>query len=168
MIIIFTGNGKGKTSAALGTAFRSIGWENKVAIIQFIKGNKEIGEWKTASKLKNIEIFQFVDDKKLVIGKPTEDHLHSMPSALAKTMEIITSHKFQLIILDEINNAISHKLVKVSEIIKILLDNPDADYILTGRSADPRLVEIADTVTEMKKVKHPFDKGVLAKRGIDY
>lgn len=168
MIVIFTGDGKGKTSAALGTALRASGWGHKVAIIQFIKGNKEIGEWQAINDIDNIDIFQFLDDEKMMIGKPTNRHLKSMEAALKQTSAIVSSSKYQLIILDEINNAIDHGLVDVGRIIELISSRPDIDFILTGRGLDPKLVQIADTVTEMKKIKHPFDTGKLAKKGIDY
>jgi cob(I)alamin adenosyltransferase len=167
MIIIFTGEGKGKTSAALGTALRASGWGKKVAVIQFIKGNKEIGEWQAIQELPNIDIFQFLDDNRLFIGKPTDNHRASMKTALETTTEVVSSGKYQLVVLDEINNAISHGLVNVDWILN-LIAHCDSDFVLTGRDADPKLIEIADTVTEMKKIKHPFDSGKLAKKGIDY
>jgi len=168
MIVIFTGDGKGKTSAALGTALRASGWGYKVAVIQFIKGNKQIGEWQAIQKIDNIDIFQFLNDKKLMIGEPTDAHLDSMTKALAATKAIIESGEYKLIILDEINNAIYHKLVAIDQVISLIKHQPGIDFILTGRKADSKLIDIADTVTEMKKVKHPFDQGKLATKGIDY
>lgn len=168
MILVFTGDGKGKTSAALGVALRSSGWGNRVAIIQFIKGNKKIGEWQAIQNIKNIEIFQFLDDSKLYIGRPEEKHRETIADILAKIQDIAESNKYQLIILDEVNNTIKYDLIGVGEIIKILKKYPKIDFILTGRDADPKIIKIADSVTEMKKIKHPFDQKIPAKKGIDY
>lgn len=168
IIIIFTGDGKGKTSAALGIAFRASGWGKKTAIIQFIKGNKEVGEWKAIKNNKAIDVFQFIDDKSLYIGYPTQKHKDSMAKAILETKTIINSGKYQLIILDEINNALQHRLVELDNVIKLLHPNTDIDFILTGRGAPLKLIEMADCVTEMKKIKHPFDQKIIAKKGIDY
>lgn len=167
MILIFTGNGKGKTSAALGIAFRASGWGKKTAIVQFIKGHKEIGEWKAANANKLIDIFQFLDDPKLFIRKPREEHKKTIPNILER-LKILCAEGYSLIVLDEVNNAISHGLVGVGEIMEILKANPEVDFILTGRDAPEELVEMADLVTEMKEIKHPFNQGKIAKQGIDY
>lgn len=168
MIIVFTGDGKGKTSAALGVAMRSSGWGNRVAIVQFIKGNKEIGEWQAIQKIDNIEIFQFLDDTKLYISLPEEKHKNTITNILDKIKEISESKQFKLIILDEVNNAIKHGLVRANEIIKILKSYPEIDFILTGRDASAEIIRLADLVTEMKKIKHPFDSKIPAQKGIDY
>jgi len=168
MIIVFTGNGKGKTSASLGIALRASGWGKKVAIIQLIKGYKKIGEWKAIQKISNIEIFQFLDDKNLSISKPTDQHKISMPKAISKINELVDSGEFQIIILDEINNAFHFNLLEVNTIIPILLKHPEIDFIFTGRDAPEELIKMADLVTEMKEIKHPFQKNTPAKKGIDY
>lgn len=168
MIIIFTGDGKGKTTAALGVALRSAGWGRRTAILQFIKGNKKVGEWGAIKNIADIDIFQFVDDHKYYIGKPEIKHKESIPVALHQLKLIVKSKKYDLIILDEINNAIDHKLIDVNQIIEIIRNQPKTDFILTGRNASHKLIKVADLVTEMKKIKHPFDSGLLAKKGIDY
>ncbi len=168
MTIIFTGDGKGKTSAALGVALRSSGWGNKVAVVQFIKGNKEIGEWKAIQKIGGIDIFQYLNDKKLYIANPEKRHRDTMPAVMDDIGRLAESGDYSLVVLDEVNNAINHKLVKVKKIVSILKTYPKTDFILTGRNADPELVKMADMVTEMRNIKHPFDRGVPAKKGIDY
>ena len=168
MIVVFTGEGKGKTSAALGIALRASGWHKKTAIVQFIKGNKEIGEWKAISENEYIDIFQFLEDKKHYIAEPDRNHHKSIPEIIIKINKIIESASYDIIVLDEVNNAIFYGLVGVGEIIKILRGSPSIDFILTGRNAAPEIIEIADMVTEMNKIKHPFDKKISAKKGIDY
>lgn len=169
MIIIYTGDGKGKTTAALGLAFRAAGWNQKVAIIQFIKGYKNIGEWKIIKRIPEIDIFQSFDDKIMAIGKPEEKHSNFSALTLKLAKKIIRMKKYDVVILDEINNAISHNLVEVGEIVKLLTEKPaELTVVLTGRNAPKKLIDLADTVTEMKKHKHIYDKGVSAKKGIDF
>lgn len=168
MIIIFTGDGKGKTSAALGTALRASGWQKRVAILQFIKGNKQTGEWQAIKKLGNIDIFQFLNDHNLYIAEPEQKHRESMNEAIAHLKSILQEEKYDLVILDEINNAIHHQLLDPDQIVTLLKSYPKIDFILTGRNLDRKLLALADTVTEMRKIKHPFDSKTMAKKGIDY
>jgi len=183
MLITFTGNGKGKTSAALGVALRSLGWNKKICVIQFIKGDKEVGEWKF---IKNnvgtdhdlpIEIHQFHDDKKYSITEKNilenKEYKKSCEKAWSFAKEIILGKKFNLVILDEINNVIHYKLLDEKDVLDFIRKNSslicgDSDIIFTGRNASQKLIDIADLVTEMKEVKHPFQKGISAKEGIDY
>ncbi len=174
MIIVFTGNGKGKTSAALGTALRSLGWKKKVVIIQFIKGNKEIGEWKSA-KENNIDMFQFYEEEKYNIGVPGEKYREGCQRAWEFVKDIIKKKKYDLIILDEIINAMFYKLVDEKEVIDFLKKAnvkggapKGLDIVLTGRGASEKLVKIADIATDMKELKHSFKQGIPAKKGIDY
>lgn len=169
LIIVYTGEGKGKTSAALGIAMRSAGWGDKVAIVQFIKGYKETGEWKLIDQIKEIDIFQTMDDKVMVIGKPNKKHKIASAKALKLAKKLISDGKHKIIILDEINNAICYDLVEAGEIIALLADRPvEQTVVLTGRGAPPEVIEIADLVTEMKEIKHPFKSGVVAKKGVDF
>ena len=180
MLIVFTGNGKGKTSAALGTALRASGWEKRVAIIQFIKGNKEVGEWKLLQKISNIEIHQFFDNYKLDITEKeitdikSKEYKDSCQKAWEFAKETILNGKHDLIVLDEINNALNYGLLDKKEILEFIRDysdensDSDSDIILTGRNAPAEMIEIANLVTEMKEIKHPFQKGISAKEGIDY
>ena len=181
MIIIFTGNGKGKTSAALGIALRSLGWERSICIIQFIKGNKEVGEWKFLNeivKLLNYQIVikQFGDDKKLSITEKgildNPEYKKSCEEAWRFTKEMILSKKYDLVILDEINNALNYKLLNENEVLSFVGANccspNDSDIIFTGRDASQSLIDLADMVTEMIETKHPFQKDISAKKGIDY
>lgn len=169
MIIVYTGNGKGKSTASFGLAIRAAGWGKKVAIIQFIKGYKNTGEWKFFQKITEIDIFQFHDDKKISISNPTNKHLKSSRKAIDLAKFIICNNKYDIVILDEINNAINHGLVEVGEIIEILRSKPKKlTLVLTGRDACNEIIKIADIATEMKEIKHHFKKHIPAKKGIDY
>lgn len=169
MIIVYTGNGKGKTTAALGLAMRAAGWGQQVAIIQFIKGFKDTGEWKMIERIPEIDIYQTFDDKKLGIGKPRPEHRKSVSDGIKLTKKIIKNKKYDVVILDEINNAVHYGLVEAGEIIKLANEKPvEMTIVFTGRGAPKQLLEIADLVTEMKEIKHPFKSGIPAKRGIDF
>lgn len=169
LTIVYTGKGKGKTTAALGIAMRSAGWGEKVAIVQFIKSYKKTGEWQLINQLKEIDIYQTGDDKVMAIGKPNKKHKKIVADALKLARKIISNRQHKIIILDEINNAMNYDLVEAGEIIKLLRDRPvEQTVVLTGRGAPPELIEIADLVTEMKEIKHPYKLGIRAKKGIDY
>lgn len=175
MILIFTGNGKGKTTAALGQGFRAVGDGKKVLAVQFIKGPWKSGEEEAAKK--------FGDDFKIIKGGlgfvgilgdklPMEDHRKAAEETWESAKREILSGNWDMVILDEINNAIHLKLVTVEKVFnflkKIKEENLKTDVILTGRDAYSSLVEIADLVTEMKEIKHPFQKGKEAQRGIEF
>jgi cob(I)alamin adenosyltransferase len=177
MLIVFTGNGKGKTSAALGTALRASGWDRRVAIVQFIKGNKEIGEWKLIKAVNSpqVEIFQFFEDGKYSITEKSilenPEYKKSCETAWEFAKRIIKEKEHDLIILDEINNTLHNELLDEKKVLSFVLKHcnaPGLDIICTGRDAPAKLIKIADLVTEMKEVKHPFKKGISAKKGIDY
>ena len=183
MLIIFTGNGQGKTSAALGIALRSLGWDKGILIIQFIKGNKEVGEWKyinqETKKPRNqetkIDIIQFFDDKKYSITEKeivdirSKEYKESCEKAWNFMKKAIETKKYDLIILDEIINVIHYKLIDEEKVIRFLkkYSNSEFDIVLTGRSASKKLIDVADTVTELREIKHIFKKGISAKKGIN-
>ncbi len=166
---IFTGDGKGKTSAALGVALRALGQGLRVHIVFFMKGDFPYGEQKILSELSNItfERFGFQDFVDPANVKPEEKE--EARKALEAARKAVLSRKYDVVILDEVNVAVAWKLVDIDEMIKLVRDKPEkVELILTGRYADPRLIELADLVTDMVKVKHPYDKGVLSRKGIDY
>lgn len=178
MIIIFTGNGKGKTTAALGQAIRALGQEKKVLIIQFIK-NISSGEHKFFSSfLFPLSSFRIIKGGKGFVGilgdkLPFSEHKKAAQKILKLAAQKINppadGKKYDLIVLDEINVAVNLKLLSAKKVLDILKNFPkDKDIILTGRSAPKSFIKIADLVTEMKEVKHPFKKGVRAKKGIEF
>lgn len=169
LVELFTGDGKGKTSAALGVALRALGQGLKVYIVFFMKGDFPYGEQKVLSQLPGITFerfgFQdFVDPANVKLEEKAE-----AKKALQAARKAMLSGKYDVVILDEVNVAVAWKLIDIEEVIKLVQDRPEnVELILTGRYADPRLIELADLVTDMVKVKHPYDKGILSRKGIDY
>ena len=169
LVEIFTGDGKGKTSAALGVALRALGQGLSVHIVYFMKGGFPYGEQKSLSELSNVtfENFGFQDFVDPANVKPEEKE--EARKGLEAARKAMLSLKYDVVILDEANIATAWKLIDLDDVIKLIHDKPEnVELILTGRYADPRLIELADLVTDMVKVKHPYDKGILSRRGIDY
>tara|TARA_Y100000814_G_scaffold73540_1_gene45468 strand:- start:401 stop:934 length:534 start_codon:yes stop_codon:yes gene_type:complete len=172
LVIVYTGNGKGKTTAALGMALRSIGYDHKVCMLQFIKGSWHYGEMDSSKKLE--PNFELIAVGKGFVGilddnSPREEHEKYAAEAVRICREKIFSEKYDVIILDEVNYAITLGLIDVQEIIKIIKEKPsELDLVLTGRDVKEEIVELADLVTEMKEIKHPFKSGIKAKKGIDF
>ena len=169
LVYIFTGDGKGKTSAALGVILRALGHGLKVYIVYFLKGDYPYGERSILAKLPNVTmaIFGhrgFIDPAQI---KPEE--IEQAKQALAAAREAMLSGSYELVVLDEVNLAAAWKLVELDEVIRLIEDKPQkVELILTGRKADTKLIKLADLVTEMLKIKHPYDEGITARKGIDY
>jgi cob(I)alamin adenosyltransferase len=172
LLIIYTGNGKGKTSAALGTAFRAVGQGFKVLMVQFIKGSWHYGELDAALMLGDERfVIKPMGRGFVKVGaeKPDPEDVALVEKAWEFARDSILSRQFQLVILDEINYAIHYGMLRAEVVAEALARRPeDVHVILTGRNAPPSLVEAADLVTEMKEIKHPFQRGIMAQRGIDY
>ena len=183
LVIVYTGGGKGKTSAALGLVLRAVGYNHKVCMIQFVKGSWHYGELDSAKRLE--PEFELVTAGKGFVGiiddkSPREDHVKAANEALAISKEKILSGKYDVVILDEINYAIQLELVSLNDVLEIIKSKPDElDLVLTGNlcplgnggvqtPASEKIIEVADLVTEMKEVKHPFKSGIKAKKGIDF
>jgi len=169
LVQVFTGDGKGKTSAALGVVLRALGYGLRVFIVFFMKGDYPYGEFRTLARLPNVDIasfgFRCLTDPANI--KPEE--IEQAKQALSTAREAMLSGKYDLVVLDEVNVAAGWKLIEVDEVVGLIKDKPrNVDLILTGRYADAKLIELADLVTEMVKVKHPYDKGVPARKGIEY
>ena len=170
LLIVFTGDGKGKTTAALGTALRAVGQGFKVLMIQFIKGSWRSSELESAKKLAPLlEIrpmgrgFVFKDKG------PTPEDIKAAEDAWSLAREKMTSGEYDLIILDELNNAVHYGLLKLDDVVQGLKARPEVLHVLvTGRNAKPGMIEAADLVTEMVCVKHPYQKGIAAQAGIDF
>jgi len=169
LVQIFTGDGKGKTTAALGTVIRALGHGLRVFIVYFMKGSYPYGERNILSKLPNVATasfgsLEFIDPTNI---KPEERE--QARQALAAAREAMLSGSYDLVVLDEVNLAAAWKLIGLDEVIKLISDKPpNVELILTGRQADTRLVQMADLVTEMLNIKHPYDKGIKARKGIEY
>lgn len=171
LVSIYTGSGRGKTTAALGLAMRVLGWGGRVCVIQFIKGYSDIGELKFAEQFSDrFELRQFAADDSLSISEhKLSGRRQAAESALDYAQAIIIRGDYDLVILDEINNALHYELISLTRVVETIQTKPThVELVLTGRQAPPELIEIADYVTEMSLIKHPFDKGVTARRGIDY
>ncbi len=172
LIIVHTGAGKGKTTAALGIAFRAVGQGLRVLMVQFIKGSWHYGELDAARLLGEDRMRILPMGRgfvKVGVEKPDPADVRLVEEAWQFAREEIFRGEYDLVILDEINYAISYKMLEAEKVVEALKSKPEGIHvILTGRNAHPSLLEVADLVTEMREVKHPFQKGVLAQRGIDY
>jgi cob(I)alamin adenosyltransferase len=172
-IQIYTGDGKGKTTASLGLALRAIGHGWKVLIVQFTKGGQEdnyYGEMLSSSKLMpNLEVAQFGMDRVVYSHNICLDDFKEAKRGWQLAKEAINSNKYQLIILDELNICTDLGMIKVADVKDALINKPKhLEVVLTGRRAHPEIVALAHLVTEMKPIKHYFDMGVMARQGIEY
>lgn len=157
-VIVHTGSGKGKTTAALGTVLRASGYGQKILIIQFIKGSWHYGEMDALARLDNVELrrvgkgFVGILNDKL----PFSEHQAAAHQGLAVARSMIMSGDYDLVVLDEINNAVHMNLIPLEDVLDLVQNRPArTSIILTGRYAHPRLIAIADLVTEMRDIKHP-------------
>ena len=162
MIIIYTGNGKGKTTAAIGAGVRAAGHEKKVVMVEFMKG-QDTGELHV--KIPNFKIYQFGSEKFVI--NPTDEDKQRAKEAIKFVEEVYIKEKPFLIILDEINVAVHMGLLSIDDVLMVL-NKIKSHVILTGRYAPVEFISIADLVTEMKEIKHPFNEGIPAQEGIDF
>lgn len=168
LLIINTGDGKGKTTAAIGTAFRALGHGMRVAVIQFIKGKWRTGERKLGEQTENLIWLTIGNGCTLQSADRSKDHDAAL-SAWDKAREFLHHEELDLLILDALLYAINLDFVSVAEVVAVLkVRRPNLHVILTGRSAPPELVEIADLVTEMRSIKHPFEQGERGRIGLDF
>lgn len=169
LVQVFTGNGKGKTTAAIGAIVRAAGHGWHVFLVSFMKGSYTQGEYKALSRLPNVEIAQFGLRKFTDPANIKLEEKEQAEAALEAARKAVSSGNYDLVVLDEVNVALSYDLIALDEIIKLIEDKPPrVELILTGRYASNRLLEATDLVTEMVKVKHPFDSGIKARKGIEY
>ncbi len=172
LVVVITGNGKGKTTSAMGMALRATGHQMKVCIIQFMKGDLYSGEWDGVRLLDGL--VELTPTGKGFCGiegnpYPYSEHRENAQYAIRLVMEKIESGCFDILILDEINNALQLKLVDLEQIMEILDKRPKALHmVFTGRDAHPDLIKQADTVSEVREIKHAYQKGIEPQPGIDY
>ena len=172
LVIVYTGGGKGKTTAALGMALRAIGHGKRICMIQFIKGSWHYGELDSAKLL--VPNFELIASGKGFVGiiDDTSDrkvHVEAAAESLRISREKISSGVHDIVILDEINYAVDLGLVSASDVLELIDARPtNTTLVLTGNHADKRVIEAADLVTEMREIKHPFKRGIGAKKGIDF
>lgn len=172
LVHVYTGNGKGKTTAALGLSLRMISYKKKVLIVQFIKGPWRSGELDIVKKLKPyLKIKALGEGFIKILGdrKPFEVHKQAAAQALAYAAREMKTGKYGLVVLDEINVAIREKLVSSSKVLSLIKEKPlKLELVLTGRNAPDNIIKQADYVSEIKEVKHPYQKGILARPSVDY
>lgn len=171
LIIVNTGNGKGKTTAALGLGLRAVGHGMKVLMLQFIKGSWHTGELDAVKRLEpRFRIVQlgqgFVKTRQ---SEQTEETLENARVSWDYAKKEILSGLYDVIILDEINNMIDYGLLNVDDVVSVLKERPvKLNVVITGRNAHDKIIDLADLVTEMREIKHPFKKGVRAQKGIEF
>ena len=170
LIVVNTGNGKGKTTAALGMVMRSLGHGYKVAIIQFIKGAWEPAEKAVLSKWENQLEFLAMGEGFTWDTQDRERDILKAQQAWEKAVSFINNLDYQLVLLDEVNIALKLGYLEVETVVEALKQKPEQTHvILTGRGAQTELIEVADLVTEMKLIKHPFkEQGIKAQPGIEF
>ena len=172
LIVVITGNGKGKTTSALGMALRACGHGMRVCIIQFMKGDIYAGEWDGGKKLEcDIELHATGKGFCGIQGNPYPwaEHRDNASDAIDLARDKMASGAFDLMILDEINNALQLKLVDLDQVLDMLRTKPPLMHlVLTGRDAHPEVIELADTVSEVNEIKHAYRKGIDPQPGIDY
>lgn len=168
MIQVYTGNGKGKTTAALGLIVRALGQSKRVCLIQFMKKNFEYGEIKFLSNQENLDIFQFGTSQLINPENPTKIDFEEAEKAYDKCKEVIASNEYNIIVIDEINVAVKWKLIPLDKQIELMEMDTDAEIIMTGRYAKNEVLQRAALVTEMKEIKHYYVLGVEARKGIEF
>lgn len=169
LIQVYTGNGKGKTTAALGLAIRALGHGAKVHIIFFMKGKFPYGECEILSKLPNLSFQVFGHEHLINPNNVKDDERQQAREALKASKVAIQSSNYDLVILDEINVASAWKLIDVQDVLELIGNKPSkVEVVLTGRYADQRIIDKADLVTNMDEIKHPYRRGIEARKGIEY
>jgi len=172
LIIVYYGDGKGKTEAAFGLGMRAAGHHFRVAVVQFIKSNAHSGEVMAAKMLspyievhlKGVGFVGIMNDR-----RDMKEHVSAAAEALAFAKQLVASGNYYVVVLDELLNAVRWNLLEVAQVVDLIkAKNERTSIVLTGIAADPEIIEISDIATEMRKVKHIYDLGYLAKLGIDF
>ncbi|MBP1697301.1 MAG: cob(I)yrinic acid a,c-diamide adenosyltransferase [Deltaproteobacteria bacterium] len=172
LVVVITGNGKGKTTTALGIAVRACGHNLRTSIIQFMKGDIYAGEWDGIKKM-NCQV-ELISTGKGFCGiqgnpYPYREHRENAQEAIRLARQKLESGQFDILILDEVNNALSLSLVDLEQVLEVIRRKPAAIHlVLTGRDAHPQVIELADTVSEINEIKHAYRKGIEPQPGIDY
>ncbi len=169
LVHVYTGDGKGKTTAALGLGMRAAGHGYKVLMIQFMKGDIKYGELEAARHIPNFDILQFGRPDFVDRNNPEQIDKDLARKGVEHTGKVVGEGKVDMLILDEINVAVEWKLATAAEILEIIRSRPEhMEIVLTGRYAPIEFIEMADTVTEMREIKHPYMKDVMARKGVEY
>jgi len=169
MLQVYTGTGKGKTTAALGLAFRALGHKKRVFLLQFMKKGTRSGELRAARKFKNLKVAQAGQKKWAQKGKVTAKEKQLARKGLEVARQALESEKYDLVILDELNVALDYDLLKLEEVKEILKSRPHhVEVVITGRYAHPDILEMADLVSEVRELKHYYENGITQRAGIEY
>lgn len=171
LVQVYTGNGKGKTTAALGLAVRASGHGYRVCFLQFMKGNRKCGEHLLVQKAaQDTPLFDIVcPNERSYFRQSPEERLAWAKDTFDMAQQLASKGEYDLIILDEIITAVSRGLLTLQQVLTLIKEKPPTlELVLTGRSAPKEIIEVADLVTEMAAVKHPFKKGIKARKGIEY
>jgi len=169
LIHVYTGNVKGKTTSSLGLGMRAAGHGYRVYMIQFMKGQINYGELETVKLIPNFELKQFGRPDFVDKENPAEIDIKLAREGLAHAREIVRAGEVDMLILDEVNVAVEWKLFSADDVLELIRDKPEnMELVLTGRYAPQEFTELADTVTEMREIKHPYMQGIMARKGIEF
>ncbi len=168
MVHIYTGNGKGKTTCALGMIIRALGYDWRVCLIQFMKKDWNYGEIIFLKPIAGIDIFKYGTEHFVNPDSPTEADIIEAETAWEKSLEALKSDKYQLVVLDEINVALNMHLISLEKQLQLMEFADKTELVMTGRNADQQVIDKADLVTEMVQVKHYYQKGLLSRKGIEF
>ena len=165
---IYTGNGKGKTTASLGVALRILGAGGRVYYAQFIKGRKLSSEFKALASFGDSFTYRAYGLGRFIKNAPSEEDIEAARNGLSECTKALQSGNYDLVVMDELNGAVNCKLISIEDVLKtVQLRTSQTELIITGRNARPELIELADLVTEMQPIKHYFEQGVPARTGIE-
>ena len=168
LIVVNTGDGKGKTTAAFGVLFRSLGRKMKCAVVQYVKGKWKTGERLYAEKIEDLT-FHVMGLGFTWESKDLNQDKEAAKKAWEKSKEYIKDEIHDVVILDELTYAVSYDWIEINDVIKALQEKPEMKHIIiTGRDCHPKIIEVADLVTEMKLIKHPYKQGIAAQKGIEF
>jgi cob(I)alamin adenosyltransferase len=169
LVQVYTGNGKGKSSASFGLALRAVGRGLKVYIVQFIKGGFDYGELYVVDKLPGLTLRAFGRGRFVSEKKPDKVDVDFAGQALETAREAVMKGEADIVVLDEINVALNLRLISVEEVLELIKGKPEhVELVLTGRNAPREIIQAADLVTEMIEIKHPYNAGFKARKGIEY
>ncbi|MFQ5956897.1 MAG: cob(I)yrinic acid a,c-diamide adenosyltransferase [Candidatus Brocadiales bacterium] len=164
---VYTGDGKGKTTAAVGQAIRALGHGHRVLVVQFLKG-RQSGEVAVLEAMENVTVERY-GSSRFVCGNPTPEDVELAKKGFGKAREAALSGQYDLVILDEINLLVDYKMLDVNQVVQLIKERPKGvELILTGRNAHPQVIEAADLVSEVRAVKHYYEKGISARPGVEY
>jgi cob(I)alamin adenosyltransferase len=169
LLIVFTGNGKGKTTAALGLTLRALGHDQRVCFIQFLKGSWQYGELESVKKFSDLLDFHVMGRGFTWKSDDLEKDIAAARRAWEFARKIIVENRHQLVVLDELTYLVTYNMIEEQEMIEVLSRrDPSMHVVVTGRGAGEILIQAADLVTEMREIKHPYMKGVMAQKGVEF